>query len=63
MKQEVPCLNCEKRTPECHGSCEEYKVYKQKLKNIHDIRREIHDKNDELNNFKYEVLKKFRRRK
>lgn len=21
-----PCYKCEKRTPECHGSCEEYKA-------------------------------------
>ena len=26
-----PCYNCEKRTPSCHCTCEDYKEYKQKI--------------------------------
>lgn len=24
----APCRDCQERTPECHGCCERYKVYK-----------------------------------
>lgn len=24
----APCYKCKKRTPECHGSCEDYKQWK-----------------------------------
>lgn len=26
-----PCLNCTKRQPACHSSCDEYKDYRKKL--------------------------------
>lgn len=29
MDNKTPCYGCERRTPLCHGSCEEYKAYAQ----------------------------------
>lgn len=28
----VPCMNCEKRSAECHPICEDYKAYKDEIK-------------------------------
>lgn len=35
-----PCLNCEKRIVGCHGSCEDYKVFRKDLDAQNKRRRE-----------------------
>ena len=57
-----PCYKCDMRTPECHGTCEGYKEYKQKVKSINDVRRETHKKSEDLYSFKYTNLNKNLRR-
>ena len=29
MSEKTPCYGCERRTPLCHGSCEDYKRFSQ----------------------------------
>lgn len=33
------CKDCEKRTPECHCACEEYKAYKKELDEYNEVVR------------------------
>lgn len=40
MKINSPCYECERRSVSCWDKCEEYKAYKQKLKEIKDKERE-----------------------
>lgn len=30
IDKDIPCYGCERRSPLCHSSCEEYKAFKQK---------------------------------
>ena len=40
MKTKYPCQFCEKRTAECHATCEEYlTVQKQRQKELEEIRK------------------------
>lgn len=57
-----PCYKCDMRTSECHGTCEGYKAYKQKVKSISDIRREAHDKADLVNGFEFDIITKLRKK-
>lgn len=38
-KPEGPCKGCEERTPGCHGTCEKYTKYKERLEEYKTILR------------------------
>lgn len=46
-KLNAPCYKCENHTVDCHSTCEKYKVYKDELNNINNLRSGEHDRNDE----------------
>lgn len=48
MKNKSPCYNCQKREIGCHGICEEYKAYSNKINKRNEIRREIRAKNEDV---------------
>ena len=57
----APCYKCGYRTDKCHGGCEVYKAYRSELDRRNAIRREIHVKNDDLNDVEYALRSKLRK--
>ena len=53
-----PCYECEKRTPGCHSSCEDYLSYKAKKDEIRDKRHEFQRNNVMLNDVQFHSQKK-----
>lgn len=64
-KIKSPCLDCEKRTVGCHGSCDEYKEYSKQNKEQNELKRADYIKRTEAVAFeqdaKFKTLKRWRK--
>lgn len=43
-REKPPCKDCPDRVPGCHGSCDRYKEWKQRLDELNKARKEYENK-------------------
>ena len=58
INKNVPCYGCERRSPQCHGSCEDYKAYAQERADRAEIIRKKRADEAMVDAVRFQTIKK-----
>ena len=56
-------MNCENRVVGCHGSCEDYKAYKENLANLNKLKEDDKRKRRLMDDYFYDTKRRLDKRK